>query len=328
MQEVSVKSAQVESVVSEALFWMKRYRAVDVLVLAYTAWVGALVAVFHRNVREAPWLVAFHLIVFLVVAILPPRGSAWERSPAGEARWKRRARGGLRFFRYTYPLLLVLFFFEEVEHTVHAVWGFSGYWFETYLYAADRWIFGELPSVLLNPFTGLVQDEIVHGFYLSYYFIFVGGAVYAWFGGTRSGHPARGFQTTLTSIMAAFFLCFVWYPFLPGRGPWESPELMAGMTPFRGFVFTPLIERIIQQGSVSGGCFPSSHVGASWGAVFGLSRFHPRVASVLALFALGMSFACVYTRYHHGIDVPAGFLAGLLGAIFAYRFTSERPAEG
>jgi len=47
---------------------------------------------------------------------------------------------------------------------------------------------------------------------------------------------------------------------------------------------------------------------------------------VLGFFALGMSFACVYTRYHHAVDVPAGFLAGLFGALFAYRVTSEPPA--
>ena len=328
MKKGSVEWSEVEAIVPGAFQWRQRYRAVDALVLAYTAWVGALVAVFHRNVPEAPRLFGLHAVLFFAVAVLPPRGAAWERSPAGEAPWKRRTRGGLRFFRHTYPLLLVLFYFEEVEHTVHAVWGFSSYWFEPYLYDFDRWVFGGLPALLLNPFVGLAQDEIVHGFYLSYYFIFVGSVVYAWFGGIRSGHPARGFQTTLTSVMAAFFFCFVWYPFLPARGPWESPELMAGMTPFRGFVFTPLIERIIEQGSVSGGCFPSSHVGASWGAVFGLSRFHPRVSAVLAFFALGMSVACVYTRYHHGVDVPAGFLAGLLGAVFAYRFTDERPAEG
>lgn len=325
MQEGFVQSTEVVAERDSTSPRTKRYRVVDVLVLAYTGWVGALVASFHANVPGAPRLVALHAALFLVVAILPPRGASWERANEGEATWKRRTRGGLRFLRYTYPLLLVLHFFEEVERTVHALWGRSSYWFEPYLYAADRWLFGELPSVLLDPCVGLVQDEIVHALYLSYYFIFVGAVVYAWFGGRRSGHPAPGFETTLTSVMAAFFLCFLWYPFLPARGPWENPELMAQMKPFRGLFFTPLIERIIEHGSVSGGCFPSSHVGASFGAVLGLSRFHPRAATGLLVLAAGMSFACVYTRYHHGVDVPAGVLAGLCGALLARKLVSETP---
>jgi membrane-associated phospholipid phosphatase len=98
---------------------------------------------------------------------------------------------------------------------------------------------------------------------------------------------------------------------------------MATLTPFEGFFFVPLIEKIIAAGSVSGGCFPSSHVAGSWGVVFGLARFHRRAALAMGLLAAGMSFACVYTRYHHVVDVPAGFLAGLAGALIARRFRSR-----
>ena len=61
-------------------------------------------------------------------------------------------------------------------------------------------------------------------------------------------------------LMLAFFFSFLWFPWLPARGPWESPELMAGLPAFQGIVFTPIIEWIIERGAVSGGCFPSSHV--------------------------------------------------------------------
>ena len=127
--------------------------------------------------------------------------------------------------------------------------------------------------------------------------------------------PVLGSKGAITSMMLAFFLCFIWYPWLPARGPWENPELMAGLKPFEGIAFTPIIEWIIERGAVSGGCFPSSHVAASWGMVFGLAPFHRRASFVLGFFAAGMSLACVYTRYHHGIDVPAGFLAVAVGAL-------------
>ncbi|MGH9459905.1 MAG: phosphatase PAP2 family protein, partial [Vicinamibacteria bacterium] len=103
--------------------------------------------------------------------------------------------------------------------------------------------------------------------------------------------------------------------------PWENPELMAGLPAFQGVVFTPLIEWIIERGAVSGGCFPSSHVAGSWGMVLGLTAHHRRAPLVLGFFAVGMSAACIYTRYHHGVDVPAGLLAGVVGAWTARTLT-------
>ncbi len=295
----------------------------DGMVMAYTAWVALFAVLFRASVREWPTILAFHLLVLAVMIALPRRGAAWETR-------KRRFRGGLRFFRYSYPLLLMVFFFEEVHHTVNALWPNAPYWFESRLYAADRFLFGDLPSILLNPSIGLLQDELMHAFYFSYYLVVIGGVVLAWLG-SGSPRPGPAFQTTIASVVTAFLLCFVWYPFLPARGPWENGDLMANLTPFDGRVFVPAVEAIIDRGAVSGGCFPSSHVAASWAVVLGLARFHPRGATVCGFFAFGLSLACIYTRYHHGVDVLAGLLLGLAGAAFgswASRSPSlERPGE-
>ncbi len=295
----------------------------DRLVMAYTAWVAILVILKRENVPEWPALLGFHALVLLVMAVIPRRGAGWETPPPGEAAFKRRFRGGLRFFRYTFPLLLMVFYFEEVQYTVNALWPQAPYWFEPHLYAADRFLFGDLPSSLLNPSVGTVPNEVMHAFYVSYYFIVVGGAVFAWIGpGSRKPGPA--FQTTITSVVAAFILCFVWYPFLPARGPWENSSLMASLTPLEGPFFVPLVAKILERGAVSGGCFPSSHVAASWATVLGLARFHPRWTLVLGVLASGLSVACVYGRYHHGVDVPGGLLAAIAGSVIGSRSKNDR----
>ncbi len=295
----------------------------DRIVMVYTAWVALLVVLCRENVPEWPIILGFHSLVLAVMIALPRRGAPWET--------RKRLRGGLRFLRYSYPLLLMVFFFEEVHQTVNALWPNAPYWFESQLYAADRLLFGDLPSILLNPSTGLLQDELMHAFYFSYYFIVIGGVVLAWLG-SGSPRPGPAFLTTLTSVVTAFLLCFIWYPFLPARGPWENGELMAALTPFERRFFVPVVEALLDRGAVSGGCFPSSHVAASWAVVLGLARFHPRGALVCGAFASGLSFACVYTRYHHGVDVPAGLLAGIAGAAIGYWASIgpslERPAEG
>ncbi len=287
----------------------------DRMVMAYTAWVALLVVVSRENVPEWRAILLFHAVVLAVMTALSiwaPRGASWESPPPGEAVGKRSLRGGLRFFRYTYPLLLMVFYFEEVQWTVNAFWPHARYWFESHLYAADRFLFGDLPSKLLNPSVGIVTNELTHAFYFSYYFIVVGGVVFAWIG-RGSGKPGPAFETTISSVVAAFLLCFIWYPFLPARGPWENPALMATLTPIEGPLFVALVEALLDKGAVSGGCFPSSHVAASWATVLGLARFHPRLAVVLGALTTGLSFACVYGRYHHGIDVPAGGLAAIAG---------------
>jgi membrane-associated phospholipid phosphatase len=296
----------------------KRFLPIDVLVAGYTAAVALFVVFFHERVAEPGRILWLHAVILAAVILVPARGADWERARPDEPRWRKNVRGGLRFFRYSYPLLLILFFFEEVQQTVNVLWPASPHWFEQYLYSADLWVFGELPSHWINGWVGLVQDELMHGFYLSYYFILIGGIAIAWIGDeSTERHPGPGFQTTLLSVITAFFVCFIWYPLLPARGPWENPEVMMGLTPFKGFLFTPVIEKIIEAGAVSGGCFPSSHVAGAWGIVFGLARFHRRQSAILGFFAVGLSLACVYTRYHHFADVPAGFLAGLTGAALA-----------
>lgn len=325
MQESS-RDDEPGSVAEILARFKSRFLALDIFVLGYTAWVAAFTVIFGDNMPRPLTILALHGFIMAAMILVPPRGAAWETVPLSG--WKRHLRGGARFFRYTYPLLLVLVFFEEGHQTVNAMWPESRYWFEPHLYEADRWLFGELPVILMNDWVGPIQDEVMHLFYFSYYFIFVGGVIFAFFGTGGPRSPAPGFQTTITSVMVSFLLCFVWYPFLPARGPWENPELMATMTPFRGFVFVPVIERIIDQGAVSGNCFPSSHVAGAWGAVFGLAGFHRRPALVLGFFALGMSVSCVYTRYHHAVDIFAGLAAAVVGALISYRLTtSKAPAE-
>ncbi len=151
------------------------------------------------------------------------------------------------------------------------------HWFEGWLFAADRALFGGIPAVMLSERGGPILDEIMHAFYFSYYPLIIGGIVFAWTGGARGREtPGAGFHTAFTGMMLGFFLSYVWYPFLPARGPWEHPEVMSGLRPFGGWVFTRIIEVIIDGAAVSGGCFPSAHVSGTWALTIGLYADPPQ----------------------------------------------------
>src|SRR4029078_8377261 len=96
---------------------------------------------------------------------------------------------------------------------------------------------------------------------------------------------------------------------------------MRDVRPFGGGVFTRIIGVIIDHAAVSGGCFPSAHVSGTWALTRVLFAPRHSAARWFGLVALGLSVACVYTRYHHGVDVLAGFTIGAIGAAIGYRLT-------
>ena len=294
--------------------------ALDWVLAAYVTFV-ALVAVVW-SVPWWPYILAGHAAIVVGLLLLPSRGAAWEQPRAADPRWLFWARSVARFLRYTYPALLLTPFFEEVSLTVNAVAADAPYWFEHYLFNADSTLFGGTPAVMLSQAGNPVLDEIMHAFYFSYFLLIIGGIVIAWNGGRRGrGTPGSGFHTAMTCMMLGFFLSYVWYPFLPARGPWEHPEVMAGLRPFGGWVFTRAIELIIAGAAVSGGCFPSAHVSGAWALTFGLYATDRRAALWFGLVAVGLSVACVYTRYHHAVDVLAGLTVATVAAMIGYGLT-------
>ena len=313
------------------------WNAVDWAVAAYTLGVGLLVLVCWVRLKpdttlelaeHAALLLLTHAAVLAFMLALPSRGAAWENARATDAPLQRAARSTARFLRYTYPAILLTPYFEEVQLTVNALSPNQPYWFEPYLYAADRALFGDTPAVALADLSSPWLDELLHALYVGYYPMIVVGIVAAWKGprGSR-GTPGPGFHTLMTSMMLGFFFAYVWYPFLPARGPWENVGLMSGLPNFSGPVFTPLVELIIAGAAVSGACFPSAHISGTVGLIVGLAPTHRRLAAWFCPLAAGLAIACVYTRYHHAVDVIAGAAVGLAGG-WAGRMLTGWPRSG
>jgi len=301
------------------------WTALDWAVVLYAMFV-ALVAVVWA-VPQWPYILTGHAALVIGLLWLPARGAAWEQPLPGESPWRSSARRTVRFFRYTYPALLLAVFFEEVALTVNAAAAGAPFWFEQYLYEADRMLFGGVPAVMLSQAGNVVLDEVMHGFHFSYYILIIGGIIIAWYGDRRnSDTPGRGFHTAMACMMLGFFLSYVWYPFLPARGPWEHPTVMAGLRPFgSGWIFTPILKQIMAGAAVSGGCFPSAHVSGTWALTFGLYAANRKAAVVMGLVAVGLSVACVYLRYHHAVDVFAGFAVAAVAGVIGYAVTRRSP---
>ena len=295
------------------------WNAVDWILALYVTFVALVAVIWASTIPSWPYIVVGHGVLLAAIVSLPARGSAWESPRPADPRLVASTRAAVRFLRYTYPALLLTPFFEEVWLTINATSPQAPYWFEPNLYAFDRALFGVVPAVALSQAGGPLLDELMHAFYFSYYPLIIGGIVLAWTGGRRGREtPGPDFHTAMTCLLLGFFLSFVWYPFLPARGPWENPQIMEGLRPFRGPVFTEAIKLIISGAAVSGACFPSAHVSGAWALTFGLYRAHPRAACGWALVATGLSVSCMYTRYHHAADVLAGLTVASVAALIGY----------
>jgi membrane-associated phospholipid phosphatase len=296
--------------------------AVDWAVAGYAVYVAVISAVYSATIPAWPYIVAAHAVLVVFILVLPERGAAWEQRWPGDPPPLARLRAVGRFLRYTYPALLLTAFFEEVALTVNAAAPHDAYWFERFLYSADRTLFGAIPAVALSQAGNPAADEVMHAFYFAYFPLIIGGIVFAWTGGRdRGSTPAPGFHTAFTCMMLGFILSYVWYPFLPARGPWENPSVMEGLRPFGGWLFTDATRLLIGNAAVSGGCFPSAHVSGTWALTFGLRASHPTAARWFAGIAAGLSIACVYTRYHHGVDVIGGLVIAAIAAAIGSRLT-------
>ena len=103
---------------------------------------------------------------------------------------------------------------------------------------------------------------------------------------------------------------------------------MRTLPEFGGILFTPLARGLIDHVGVSGGCFPSAHLSGTWGLIVGLAPAHRKQAGWFALVATGLGVACVYTRYHHVVDVLAGLGAGVAGGVLGLLLTRVPTKRG
>src|SRR5215204_6500633 len=77
--------------------------AVDWLVAGYAAFVAVFVLVHAARIPTAPYVAIAHVTFLVAMALLPPRGAAWEAQRSGDGRGMRQLRATARFLRYTYP---------------------------------------------------------------------------------------------------------------------------------------------------------------------------------------------------------------------------------
>jgi membrane-associated phospholipid phosphatase len=272
----------------------------DRLATGYLAFTLAVILLRAGRIPHAPWLFALNASLLLLVRLLAAR----------------RSRGGaLGVLAEWYPLLFFAIFFEEIGSLVHA---FTDGWYDEWLIAADRALFGVDVTVWIEQFVSYWLTEAMQLAYSSYFLLTVGVALYLWFGPGR-----EAFRLLMLASSLAYYACYVIFMLFPIESPYHTMRPLQQVE-LEGGLVTAVIEWIERYGRVHGGAFPSAHVAGSVVAWLTAWRFAPRIGLWLSPLVVLLMISTVYGRYHYGVDVLAGAIVGVLGFGVAARLSKDR----
>lgn len=258
---------------------------------AYLAWILSLLLACHNNLPYAAKFAALHVAIAAAIAELA-RSSARSQNAA------------FQFARHWYPLPLYIFFFEELQALVHAI--FPG-WFYCWLIQFDYNLAGVHPSVWLARFANPALNDAMQFAYMTYflYLVILPAILYL-------EKDRAAFWTVMVSTAIAHYSVYV----IAVLFPIESPHFALATlnpTPLKGGACTATIELIEHFGRVHGAAFPSAHVAGSTVAILASRRYKPWLFRLCLPFFVGMCVATVYGRYHYIADVLAGLAVGAIG---------------
>jgi membrane-associated phospholipid phosphatase len=265
--------------------------AFEWVTFAYLAWLNAMLALFHRNVAHAGQYFVIHCWIALGIICL-----TW-----AAAHSRNRV---LHFARDWYPLALYIFFFEELQGLVHAI--FPG-WFDRLLIQFDFSFAGVHPSVWLSRFSNPALNDFMQFAYMTYflYLVLLPAILYA-------EKDRLAFWNAMVSTAIANYMVYFIAVLFPIESPYHALAAM-NTTQLSGSYFTAAIELIERFGRVHGGAFPSAHVAGSTVAILASWRYRRWLFWVCLPFFMSMCVSAVYGRYHYIADVLAGIAVGAVG---------------
>ena len=266
-------------------------------------------------------LFALYMLVSAVALVFPHRGPAWPLILAAHIAAAGLALGVPPFSAFSravrermprvaaliadaYPLLLIPVLYAELAPLNLAVW--DGYYFDPLILDIEETIFGGQPSrvwAAAAPFLAL--SEMLHGAYLSYYFIIYGPPLALLLMGRR-----EDFRFNVFAVMLVFFAHYLFFIYFPVQGPrYLFPAPGGAIADGVLYQFT---HRLLEAGSSQGAAFPSSHVGVAFAQAALAWRLLPKAAPWLAILATGLAAGAIYGGFHYATDAVAGLILGLL----------------
>ena len=266
----------------------RTFTPVDLLTLAFIAFLLTLTLALSSRLPHAGWLVIRFLALALALA-----GSARYASLPAAAPWSRTLHAFL-------PVLVVPVLFDSMGDIIP--WVRHGT-IDAVLITADRALFGgQHPTVLLERFVHPLLTTVLQFAYLSYYPMAVILGAWLW---RKKNETA--FQEAIFGIILCFYLSYLGYLLFPAVGPRFTLAHLQTRDLAAGPLVIAIRETLDTLENTKTDAFPSGHTAVALMTLFYAWKFKERILVRLLLPAvIGLILSTVYLRYHYVIDVIAG----------------------
>lgn len=280
---------------------LKKIRPIDRLNILGLAAIIATVVLFYSRVPFALGIILTNSAVSAGIVVLMNADS-------------RRHYMIIRFLSRWYTLALIFLVFKELYLMVHPI---NPRDLDYVLIEMDKAIFGTDPISLLDRIATPGLTEFLQICYSSFYLLWVILGIEL-----LHNKNEKGFLFFLFVLTYGFFVSYIGYILVPAIGPRFTLYDFANLDrDLPGLYLTPILRHVINSGEsitnvaqaalhAQRDCFPNGHTEMTLITIAAAIKFRTKSALLIVPLGLGLVFATVYMRYHYGIDVIAGLIAG------------------
>jgi hypothetical protein len=220
------------------------------------------------------------------------------------------------YLRYGYPVPLFGLFYLD---THHYIWVFFSDWFDPALIAFEESVLGfNVSTAVARLDSPLVLDFWMFGYFFYYLMPPLAVLVMVW-----RRRPDE-FRRMMIAVSAAFFVSYAMFFFYPLEGPRYA--MVDVLPPLKGIIMFPLVMAVQNNGSIHGGCMPSSHTAVAWIFTYYLLRVHRPTGRFMVVISFILSVGCFWGRFHYLTDVVVGLAIFIIATWWTERYT--RPGTG
>jgi hypothetical protein len=258
-----------------------KLKAIDGWVIGFST-LGSVVALFFGG-DQAPFIQS-HILHLVAIAV----ALAAARFVPDRGQWA--------FLRHGYAIVLFGFFYRDAARYIFI---FHDHWFDPALMQFQARLFGESPVIRISQFTSpFLLDFWMIGYGFYYFIAPLAVAIMMVY------RRPDIFRRTVLAAASAFLVSYTMFYLFPLEGPRYA--LAGQLPPLKGIVFYPFVMWMQNNGSIHGGCMPSSHTAVAWIVTYYLAKVHAGIGNVFKVLTAILTVGCVWGRFHYTADVLVG----------------------
>lgn len=220
-----------------------------------------------------------------------------------------------RIIRLVYPVVMFTFFYTATGGLMFLLFD---KFYDFQLTAFEKAIFGVNPTLYIDQhLLNVWLNEIISMCYFLYYFMIPGFVIFLLV--KKNYDVLKSFMNaTCLTFFTSYWLFFLY----PIEGPrYHFVNLFQNS--IEGPVFRQLVEMVIANGAVRGGCMPSSHFGVALVILLYCYKYYKKVAYGLTPIVFGLAIGTFWGRFHYVSDVFVGGAIGLIAVIIIWHYDNR-----